>query len=305
MKGVREDLPRFVEPMLACTGEPPDPENDAVCGEIKGDGWRIQVTANLGRLVVRTRSGRDITALVPELATVAGDLVGHVALLDGELVACDADGRPSFTRLSSRLAGGYHDRVVARGRACTPVKLYAFDLLHLDGVNTRGLAYRDRRGLLEDLELGGPHCTVAPSVRPSEFDLAAYTREHQLEGAVYKRVDSRYEAGKRSRSWVKVKNRDVERLLVTGWQPANGSQLDRAYLARQHDEGRLERVGYVEFGDAAVRARLREALAEHSHAGRRPIRRVAPGIYVDVAHHGQETGPVRDPIIRDVVIDLT
>lgn len=177
--------------MLAVAGEPA-PGHEWVV-EPKLDGWRALVYLDCG-VTVRTRSGRLVTANVPQLDGLV-DVVPDGTLLDGELVA--GQGRSSdFYRLGPQLA---------RRRGAQAVTFAAFDVLHLAGESTLTLPWAQRRHLLELLEIdGSAWCTVPAFTDPADVVLAA-CGQHQLEGLVAKRTDSAYQPGKRSRSWVKLK----------------------------------------------------------------------------------------------------
>lgn len=190
-----------VAPMLASSG--PMPASDGAWAfEPKLDGWRVLVYVD-GALDVRTRSGRSITAAVPELGGLAGALAGRTAILDGELVA--GQGRPDdFYQLAPRLAASW-PRAVQRWSSRVPTTVVFFDVLHLDGRDVTQRSYDERRCALESLRLSGRSwCTVA-SYRSDGVDLLASCAELDLEGVVAKRLSSRYRPGARSRDWIKVK----------------------------------------------------------------------------------------------------
>lgn len=176
--------------MLATAGAPGPGEWVA---EPKLDGWRALVYVDAG-LCVRTRSGRIVTETLPEL----GQLVEQVpdgTLLDGELVA--GQGRAAdFYRLGPRMA--------RRRRPNGGLTFVAFDVLHLDGQDTTGLPWRERRRLLEVLDLDGATCSVPTFGGDPELVLEACAR-HGLEGLVLKRTDATYRPGSRSRAWRKLK----------------------------------------------------------------------------------------------------
>ncbi|EKT77965.1 DNA-ligase (ATP) [Rhodococcus opacus M213] len=141
-----------------------------------------------------SRNGNDITATFPELAgPISEALGGREAIIDGEIVALDANGRPSFSRLQRRMQV-LSPTTQLRNEA--PVTYYVFDVLALDGKSTTGLPYLRRRTELDDLALSGPRLQVPPYWTDVDgeqmLDLA---RRHHLEGAVAKRVDSRAVTG--------------------------------------------------------------------------------------------------------------
>jgi bifunctional non-homologous end joining protein LigD len=287
--------------MLLCAG---DPVKDAgwAC-EVKWDGWRAIVVVGGGEVRVLSRHRTDLTDRLPELAGVGEALNGRAAVLDGEVVVLDeSDGCPDFDRLSRRLPERRGAKLAAAA-ARDPVRLVAFDLLHLDGRSTRHLPYRERRAQLEDLALSAPCLMVPDSFDSAEHDLHAATEHLGVEGVVYKRKDAPYTPG-RSKAWRKAKHRRVSRLVVCGWEPAEPGELDTFFLARRGSDGRLQHAGRVQYGlDPDGRRELRRALSWHSLPPRRgkKIRDVVPGIELDVAHHGR-VDALRDPVIRAVVI---
>src|SRR5215218_365401 len=150
----REPMPEHIKPMLARTGDLPKDDHKWAY-EIKWDGVRGIAYADGGRLRLEARSGRDITPRYPELRELGRALAGRQAVLDGEVVAFDADGRPSFQKLQGRM----HltsEHAVRRLSQSDPVHYVVFDLLWLDGRSLMELPYTDRRERLLELGLDGP-----------------------------------------------------------------------------------------------------------------------------------------------------
>ena len=158
----REPMPERIEPMLARTGPLPA-RRRRWAYEIKWDGVRAIGYVEGGRLRLASRNGRDITPRYPELRELGRALAGHEAVLDGEVVAFDADGRPSFQRLQGRM----HltsEHAVRRLAQSEPVAYMIFDLLWLDGHSLMDLPYTERREKL--LELGLQGATLADARPP-------------------------------------------------------------------------------------------------------------------------------------------
>ena len=153
-----QEMPAFVEPMLArLSAMPPDEERWAF--EVKWDGVRAIARSEPGRLQLVTRNGNDVTAAYPELRAVNRALGSHAAILDGEIVAFDEQGKPSFQALQPRI----HQRgeaAVRRLAEANPVTYAIFDLLWLDGHPLTSLPYTERRERLAALRLDGEHWRV-------------------------------------------------------------------------------------------------------------------------------------------------
>jgi DNA ligase D-like protein (predicted ligase) len=225
--------------------------------EPKWDGYRALGHVVGGGLVLRSRNGVDMAGWFPELGGLAGALGDRGGVLDGEVVAFDEEGRPSFEALQQRMAARAGRR---RGAAVTYL---VFDLLWLDGRLLTGLPYVERRRLLEDLEVAGPAWQTVASFPGTGTALLAATREQGLEGVVAKRLQSPYLPGRRTRNWLKTKHYQRETFLVGGFVP-DRDQV-RSLLVGLPDPARPGRVafaGRVDHGLVpAARRRLREALA--------------------------------------------
>ena len=212
--------------MLAREADAP-PNDGGWAFEIKWDGVRaLAGSEGDGRLRIESRRGDDISARYPELAGLGEALAPHRALLDGEIVAFDEAGRPSFQRLQLRM--GLTDAISIQRRVPqTPVTYVAFDLLELDGESTLELPYRERRALLEGLELEGASWQT-PSYHVGEGEaLLELARRRGLEGVVAKRLDSPYRPGRRTGDWVKVRNWRRQELVIGGWMPGEGGRGGR------------------------------------------------------------------------------
>lgn len=211
-------MPEIPLPMKATAGELP--LWDGWRYEVKWDGMRAVVEVRDRRLRVQTANGKDATSSFPELEGLAGALGVTSAVLDGEIVAFDDAGRPSFGRLQQRMHVG--DRRAAASRAeSVPAVLLLFDLLALDDQPLVDLPWAERRRLLEALVEPGPHWQV-PAVHEDGPALLAAARANDLEGVIAKRVDSTYRPGARTREWVKAKVRRRQELVVGGWAPGTG-----------------------------------------------------------------------------------
>ncbi len=190
---------------------------------MKWDGVRAVVYLAEGRVRALTRNDNDVTAGYAELAEVAELLAGRQALLDGEIVAFDGAGRPQFGLLQQRM----HVRDPAQVRTFVsqvPVHYLAFDLLHLDGENLLDRTYDVRRELLDSLGLASRHVLVPPAFLGDGPAVVAASRARGLEGVVAKRRTSTYQPGRRSPSWLKVKNFRTQEVVIGGWRPGKGGR---------------------------------------------------------------------------------
>jgi len=236
-------VPDIPLPMKATAGDLPT--GDGWRHEVKWDGMRAVVDVRDGHLRLQSANGKDATASFPELEGLAGALGVRSAVLDGEIVAFDDAGRPSFGRLQQRMHVG--DRRAAAARAeVVPTVLVLFDLLELEGSSLVDLPWSERRRLLESLVEPGPHWQV-PAAHEDGPALLDAARANGLEGIISKRVDSTYRPGSRTREWVKVKVRRRQELVVGGWAPGKGSRGTTigGLLVGYHDEPGSEPLRYA------------------------------------------------------------
>ena len=235
--------------MLAVTGELP--EGPKWSYEMKWDGVRAVVYVDGGRARVMTRNDREVLAQYPELRAMAERMGSTQAVLDGEIVAFDEQGRPSFGRLQQRM---HVTKASALDRLRTevPIHYLIFDVLHLDGRSLLDEPLSERRKVLESLDLAGDFwSTPGDFVGVSGAEILAASSSQGLEGVVAKRLDSKYLAGKRSDSWIKVKNFRTQEVVITGWKPGEGRRagtIGSLLLGIHDDDGNLVYAGHVGTG---------------------------------------------------------
>ena len=196
-----------IAPMKAVSNEEV-PTDDGWEFEIKWDGNRVIAFVDDGRVRLQSSNKLDATARWPELAGLADGVNAHDAILDGEVVALDDAGKPSFSRLQ-------------QGEG--PATYFVFDVLQVDGRDITALAYDDRRALLEQLVEPGPNWLVSSRYEDGQVLMDAAT-QRGLEGIVAKRSDSPYEVGRRSAAWRKLKHRPQQEFVVGGWVPGTGNR---------------------------------------------------------------------------------
>jgi bifunctional non-homologous end joining protein LigD len=214
--------------------------------EVKWDGYRAEAVKNGATVSLASRNLKDITRQFPGVANAASQIRAKSAVLDGEIVALDADGRPSFQALHHWSIEGLS------------LVYYAFDLLHLDGRDLMRLPLDERRAALRDV-VDGSGVLLSEPLPGTPEQIAAAVRSMGLEGVVAKRRRSFYTPGRRSDSWIKVRFAKRQELVVGGYKP-NGSTFDSLLVG--HYEGRkLLCAGKVRNGfTPALRAELFERL---------------------------------------------
>jgi bifunctional non-homologous end joining protein LigD len=220
----RDPFPENVVPMLARLSQlPRDDGKWAV--EVKWDGVRALAYCQPGRVQLQTRNLNDVSVQYPEVRRIARALGSHDAVLDGEIVAFDENGRPSFERLQQRIHNT-DPNVVKRRMETHPVVYVVFDLLYLDGEDLSCEPYIRRRELLEGLALKGEAWQTPGYSAGHAEQLLEASRDQGLEGVMLKRLDSIYCPGKRTGTWLKVKNTSRQEMVIGGWTLGEGRRKE-------------------------------------------------------------------------------
>ncbi len=227
--------------MLAKPGEVPESDGEEWAYEIKWDGIRALGYADRGSWSMLSRRGEDVSARYPELEPIAEALADRSAVLDGEVVALDDEGRPRFQLIQSRMGLTSPTTIKARTKL-QPVDYVIFDLLHLDGRSVRELPYTERRELLEGLGLDGPRWRTPRYRRGGGADLLEAASRQGLEGIVAKRCDSPYRPGKRTGEWIKTRVWRRQEFVIGGYIPGEGRRARRvgSLLVGYYDRRRSE-----------------------------------------------------------------
>jgi len=213
LKGCPAETPRFVEPMKARLVEHLPRENWLL--ELKHDGYRALAIKDGAGVKLFSRNHRDITAEFREVADAVRKVAASRAVLDGEIVALDEQGHASFQLLQNR------DQL----RSSETLVYYVFDILNLDGRNVRDLPLTRRRELLQPLvtAVAGP-LRYSPELNGAPELVLGEIKRLGLEGIIAKKPESKYEAGRRSGAWIKVKCVNEQEFVIGGYTPPKGSR---------------------------------------------------------------------------------
>jgi bifunctional non-homologous end joining protein LigD len=240
--------PPAFAPMMAEPGGRPFDDPDWVF-EPKLDGVRSLVYLGMNSVRLVSRTGKDQTERYPELGRIFERVTAENAVLDGEIVAFDAAGRPSFQRLQQRMNLASESEI-DRMRREVPVQLFVFDVMWLDGQDLTKLPLTERRARLEEIVVPGKGIDLTLVVPEHGTALWESAKERGLEGVIAKRAASRYLPGRRSPDWRKVKVLNRDDFVILGWTPGQGGRASSfaALLLGAHVAGKLRWVGQVGTG---------------------------------------------------------
>ena len=296
-------MPGFIEPMTATLAAAPFSDPDWLF-EVKWDGYRVQAHVQDGRVALYTRRGRDAAEYFPELAGAPVWIDARESIVDGEVVALDAAGAPDFGLLQAR----------REAEAPASNLVYAvFDLLYLDGRSLVDEPLEVRKQLLRSVLRETGLVQYASHVVGDGIEFYDAVAGRGLEGVMAKRRSSRYEAGRRSSSWLKIKRCSEQEFVVAGWTPREGSDSDLgALVLGVYEDGTLRSVGKVGTGfDARERGRLMDLLAPlastlPAHRGFREkgMRPVEPSLVARVEFAAWTAdGHLRAPVYKGLEVD--
>ncbi|MGZ5410791.1 MAG: non-homologous end-joining DNA ligase, partial [Aeromicrobium sp.] len=266
-------LPDFVEPMKATSGDKPFDDPDWMF-ELKLDGYRIEAVVDNGKVRLWTRNKQDAARYFPDLASAKPTWINaDTAIVDGEVVALDAEGRPTFSLLQDRAGmGRFGPRPADANRSrkrdddfVAPVVYYVFDLIYHDGRLLTDVPLEQRKRLLRSVLREHNSVRFGSHVDGDGKALYDVVAEQGLEGLIAKLRTSRYEPGRRSKSWLKVKIRREQEVVVVGYEPGKGARADLGSLILGVHEGdELRYVGEVGSGlDARTIRQLKAELDAH------------------------------------------
>ncbi len=241
---IKSPMPRSVSPMLATLATRP-PSGESWLYEVKWDGVRALCFIENNELRIFSRSGKRCDQQYPELSVLPRHVKASQAILDGEIAVLDEKGRSSFSLIQPRISVGDPNSVAHLSRS-TPVNLFLFDVLYLDGYDLRGVPLEERKRLLSEI--------VAPSERIHVSDfftvdgdaMLEAARANGLEGIVAKARGSKYE-GRRSRDWVKVKVITSDDFVIGGFTHGERDYFSSLVLGL-YDGEKLTHAGQVGTG---------------------------------------------------------
>ena len=221
--------------------------------ELKLDGVRIVAEKRGQQVALRYRNGRPATASYGEVARAVSLLPAEDAVLDGEIVTFDADGKPSFERLAQRFTA-QKPLEIELARANVPVVYLVFDLLSLAGRDLTQLPLLERKRILSQLVRGRGVVRALDHLEGDATALYEFCRRERLEGVVAKRKQSPYRPGRRSSDWIKLKCERDDDFVVLGYAPGSGSRKSLGALL----------LGSYVSGELRYRGRVGSGLSESS-----------------------------------------
>lgn len=243
---VKRAMPSSINPMLASVVEKPFDDPNWLF-EIKWDGYRAIAFINDGGVRLVSRNQNDLTPRYPELRELGKFLRAKNAILDGEVVVLDEQGRSSFSLMQQRTGIRKHGRQAAP-RADLPVLYYAFDLLYLDGYDLRRVALEERKRVLKGLLAAGEIVRYSDDFAGQGIALFEAAKQQGLEGILAKRRDSTYEEG-RSREWLKIKITQTVDCVIGGYtDPEGARQYFGSLVLGLYDKKKLIHVGQAGTG---------------------------------------------------------
>ena len=243
----QKPMPTVIHPMLATPADKAFDNPDWLF-EIKWDGYRAIAFVEDWRVRLVSRTQNDLTAQFSELGSLPQFVKAQRAILDGEIVALDEEGRPSFSLMQQRTGFQAGKRRLPR-REGVPVIYYAFDLLYLDGLDLRRVALEQRKQLLQERIVAGGVIQFSDHYAEKGLDLFEAAKQRGLEGILAKKRRSVYEE-KRSRDWLKIKITQRQECVIGGYTDPEGSReyFGALVLGLYDQKGRLIHVGQVGTG---------------------------------------------------------
>jgi len=314
-------MPTVIHPMLATLVDEPFDDSEWLF-EIKWDGYRATAFIEADRVRLASRNQNDLTKAYPELQGIAQHVRARTAILDGEIVALDEQGRPSFSLMQQRTGVGEGGRRIRRTRDDIPVVYYVFDLLYLDGYNLMRVDLEKRKELLASILAPGDCLRLSEHYVGRGIDVFNAAAKQGLEGIVAKQRRSCYEP-KRSREWLKIKITRRQECVIGGYTDPRGSRenFGSLVLGLYDDRDRLIHVGHAGSGftgksHSEMWKRLDELKIPRSPffgkvESTRPVHYVRPEMVAEIKFtewtHTGESGAIkmRAPVFQGLRFDKT
>jgi bifunctional non-homologous end joining protein LigD len=308
---IARPMPTTIRPMLAATATKPFDDPNWLF-EIKWDGYRAIAFIEDRRLRLISRTQNDLTKQFPELQDLPKFLKAKRAILDGEIVALDEEGRPSFSLMQQR-TGFRPGKHRLAGRQGVPIIYYAFDLLYLDGLDLRRVSLEQRKQQLQSVIENSAVVHFSDHYPEKGIALFEAARQRGLEGIVAKKRSSTYDE-KRSSEWLKIKITTSQECVIGGYTDPEGSRehFGALVLGLYDKQGRLIHVGQVGTGfdqktlkEIFARLRPLESKKNPFHgevAALRKVHFVRPELVAEIkfsewTHETEEGGPkLRAPV---------
>jgi bifunctional non-homologous end joining protein LigD len=245
---IAKPMPARIHPMLATSVDEPFDNPDWLF-EIKWDGYRAVAFIQHGEVRLVSRNQNNLTAQFPELGDLPRLVKAESAVLDGEIVALDDEGRPSFSLMQQRTGFQPPGKKRLPRREGVPVLYYAFDLLYLDGYDLRKVPLEKRKDILQSILVKGDVVHFSDHYAEKGRDLFAAAKQRGLEGILAKKGDSTYQE-ERTRDWLKIKITQTQECVIGGYTDPEGSrQYFGSVVLGLHDKrGRLIHVGQAGSG---------------------------------------------------------
>ncbi len=241
---VKSPMPRSVSPMLATLATRP-PSGDSWLYEVKWDGVRALCFIENNELRIFSRSGKRCDQQYPELSVLPRHVKASQSILDGEIAVLDEKGRSSFSLIQPRISVADPNSVAHLSRS-TPVNLFLFDLLYLDGCDLRGVPLEERKRLLSEIVTPSDRIHVSDFFTVDGDAMLEAAKANGLEGIVAKARGSKYE-GRRSRDWVKVKVITSDDFVIGGFTHGERDYFSSLVLGL-YDGEKLTHAGQVGTG---------------------------------------------------------
>jgi len=293
-------MPAFIPPMLATLVDAPF-DDSAWQFEVKWDGFRVEAVVDGDTVRLWTRGQQDAARYFGTFLEPPSWLSARQAIVDGEVIALDDRGEPDFALLQARIKG--------QGRTSTPTPFVyeVFDLMWLDGRSLLDEPLEDRRRILADALRADPRVRLSEHIEGDGIAFFEAARARGLEGIMAKDRRSRYEPGKRSMAWQKVKIRPEQELVVGGMTRGTGKAVELgALLVGFYEDGALRYAGKVGAGfNDAIRAELLSKLeplvVDHppfADPPPRPVSRSAIWLRPDVVIRAEFAGWTGEGLVR-------